>query len=82
VCLLNGKQKIHSVITIALTKLLHSSDSTVKQIILHINESRRFIIEDLDETHVFVDASSVSMLRAELDRILDENTYQLDVVGA
>ncbi|RKP07334.1 hypothetical protein THASP1DRAFT_17213, partial [Thamnocephalis sphaerospora] len=51
------------------------------QIILHINDTRRFIIEDLDDTHVFVDAGSVDMLRAELDRILDENTYQLDVVG-
>ncbi|KAI8053745.1 nucleotide excision repair TFIIH subunit [Syncephalis plumigaleata] len=66
----------------AIRGVLIECDSTVKQIILHINETRRFIIEDLDETHVFVDASSVSMLRAELDRILDENTYQLDVVGA
>ncbi|KAI9596095.1 hypothetical protein BDF19DRAFT_439613 [Syncephalis fuscata] len=52
-----------------MVKAIRGADATVKQIILHINESRRFIIEDLDETHVFVDASN-------------ENTYQLDVVGA
>jgi TFIIH basal transcription factor complex TTD-A subunit len=64
----------------AIRGVLVSCDTTVKQIILHINETRRFIIEDLDDTHVFIDASSVEMVRAELDRILDENTYQLNIV--
>ena len=54
------------------------SDSSVKQIILGLNEKGQFIIEDLDETHVFVDASCIEQLRADTDEILNENTYKVE----
>lgn len=54
------------------------SDSAVKQIILGLNEKGQFIIEDLDDTHVFVDASCVDQLREDIDQILNENTYKVE----
>ncbi|KAG0023396.1 General transcription factor IIH subunit 5 [Entomortierella chlamydospora] len=53
-------------------------DSSVKMIILGLNEKGQFIIEDLDETHVFVDASCVDQLRLDIDEILNENTYKVE----
>jgi len=50
----------------------------VKQIILGLNEKGQFIIEDLDDTHVFVDASCVDQLREDIDQILNENTYKVE----
>ncbi|ORZ26542.1 nucleotide excision repair TFIIH subunit [Lobosporangium transversale] len=53
-------------------------DTSVKQIILGLNEKGKFIIEDLDDTHVFVDASCIEQLRFDIDEILNENTYNVE----
>ncbi|KAF9961940.1 hypothetical protein BGZ65_009974 [Modicella reniformis] len=53
-------------------------DPSVKQIILGLNERGQFIIEDLDDTHVFVDASCIEQLRVDIDEILNENTYNVE----
>ncbi|KAF9365604.1 TFIIH subunit TTDA/Tfb5 [Mortierella sp. GBAus27b] len=53
-------------------------DTSVKQIILGLNERGQFIIEDLDDTHVFVDGSCIEQLRADIDEILNENTYNVE----
>ncbi|KAI9229961.1 MAG: hypothetical protein DHS80DRAFT_5281, partial [Piptocephalis tieghemiana] len=48
------------------------------QLILNLNSNGSgpaFLIEDLDETHAFVDASAVPRIRSELDKLLEENTY-------
>ncbi|ORZ17056.1 TFIIH subunit TTDA/Tfb5 [Absidia repens] len=52
-------------------------DSTVKQIVLNLNKRSNFIIEDLDETHLFIEASWVDQLKQQLDQILDENAYTI-----
>ena len=54
------------------------SDSAVKQLVLTLDEKEHFIIEDLDETHVLIDANSADRLQDELDQALNENTYSLD----
>ncbi|KAF9976411.1 TFIIH complex subunit tfb5 [Actinomortierella ambigua] len=53
-------------------------DTSVKEIILGLNQQGNFILEDLDETHVFVDASCVEQLRVDIDQILNENTYNVE----
>ncbi|KAI9240459.1 MAG: TFIIH subunit TTDA/Tfb5 [Podila humilis] len=53
-------------------------DTSVKQIILGLNEKSHFIIEDLDDTHIFVDAGCIDQLREDIDQILNENTYKVE----
>ncbi|KAI8066897.1 hypothetical protein BC940DRAFT_333894 [Gongronella butleri] len=36
-----------------------------------------FVIEDLDDTHLFIEASWVDHLKQQLDQILDENAYTI-----
>ncbi|KAI8085411.1 hypothetical protein BDF21DRAFT_324578, partial [Thamnidium elegans] len=45
------------------------------QIVLNLNKRGNFVIEDLDETHLFIESSWVEQLKYELDKILDENSY-------
>ncbi|KAF9904576.1 hypothetical protein EC991_002565 [Linnemannia zychae] len=53
-------------------------DTSVKQIIIGLNEKYQFIIEDLDDTHVYVDTTYVEQLRHDIDEILNENTYKVE----
>lgn len=59
----------------AVKGVLLECDSTVKQIVLNLNKRDNFVIEDLDETHLFIEASWVEKLKYELDQVLDENSY-------
>lgn len=43
------------------------SDAAVKQLILSLDERNRFIIMDLDDTHLLVSPDRVDWLRAELE---------------
>ncbi|KAG1445728.1 TFIIH subunit TTDA/Tfb5 [Sporodiniella umbellata] len=61
----------------AVKGVLLECDSTVKQIVLNLNKRGNFVIEDLDETHLFIEASWVEQLKYELDKILDENSYTI-----
>lgn len=63
----------------AIKGVLLECDTTVKQIVLNLNKRSNFVIEDLDDTHLFIEASKVNELQAELDRILDENAYTISV---
>jgi len=55
----------------------HSSDPTVKSVLLELDEENHFIIKDLDETHVFVNSIAVEMIREKLDQIMEDNTYKI-----
>jgi TFIIH basal transcription factor complex TTD-A subunit len=59
----------------AVKGVLLECDSTVKQIVLNLNKRENFVIEDLDETHLFIESTWVEQLKYELDKILDENSY-------
>ncbi|EIE79760.1 hypothetical protein RO3G_04465 [Rhizopus delemar RA 99-880] len=48
-------------------------------IVLNLNKRGNFVIEDLDDTHLFIEASWVDQLKYELDKILDENSYTISV---
>lgn len=47
----------------------------MKQFLLHLDEKlafgRKFIIQDLDETHVFISADIVEVLQQKVDELMD-----------
>jgi TFIIH basal transcription factor complex TTD-A subunit len=60
--------------------VLVSCDIPVKQFLLWLddqqeNNGSRFIITDLDDTHVFVKEDAVALIREELNRLYEENQY-------
>lgn len=57
--------------------LLISCDVPVKEFLLHLDEGQmtKFIITDLDETHLFVKESAVEMIKIELNKLYEENQY-------
>ncbi|KAH8550392.1 hypothetical protein BGW37DRAFT_399532, partial [Umbelopsis sp. PMI_123] len=46
-------------------------------IIKNLDSKHHFIVDDLDDTHVFIVSSWVERLKAELERLLDENAYTI-----
>lgn len=57
--------------------LLVSCDIPVKEFLLWLDESQhnKFIIMDLDETHLFVQESALPFLQEELNKLYEENQY-------
>lgn len=61
--------------------VLVACDIPIKQFLLWLDEQQdngagtRFIIADLDDTHVFVKHDAVSLIRRELDKLFEENQY-------
>lgn len=55
--------------------LLYFSDPAMKQFLLHLDEKnilgRRFIIQDLDEKHLFISVDIVETLQAKIDDLMD-----------
>ena len=47
----------------------------MKQFLLHLDEKMilgsRFIIQDLDETHVFISADALEPLKSKVDNLMD-----------
>ena len=59
--------------------MFYCSDPTVKQFLLHLDEKnileRKFIIDDLDETHVFVSADIIPILQEKVWELMDTNSF-------
>lgn len=57
------------------------SDPAVKQFLLHLDEKmilgKKFVIDDLDETHLFVSAEIVSILQEKVWEIMDNNSFNV-----
>lgn len=57
------------------------SDPAVKEYILHVERqeiasgNNRFVIQDLDATHLFIDASYVKFVQEKLDELMDRNAF-------
>lgn len=53
----------------------------MKQFLLHLDETtalgRRFIIQDLDETHLFISSDIVEVLQAKIDDLMDHISVSL-----
>jgi TFIIH basal transcription factor complex TTD-A subunit len=60
--------------------VLVACDIPVKQFLLWLDDQQdgprsRFIITDLDETHIFVKEDAIALIRAELNKLYEENQY-------
>ncbi|KAI8826310.1 TFIIH complex subunit tfb5 [Chytriomyces hyalinus] len=52
-------------------------DMAVTQILIMIDQTiQKFILEELDETHLFVNPTHLDWILKNLERILEENTYR------
>ena len=53
----------------------------MKQFLLHLDEKmilgKKFVIDDLDETHLFVSAEIVSILQEKVWEIMDNNSFNI-----
>jgi TFIIH basal transcription factor complex TTD-A subunit len=51
-------------------------DPAMKQLLLHLDEKlvlgTRFVVQDLDETHVFVAPEMVERLKDQIDELMDK----------
>lgn len=61
--------------------ILVPSDPAMKQFLLYLDESnalgKKFIIQDLDETHVFVLAEMVNFLQERVGELMDQNSFPI-----
>lgn len=57
------------------------SDPAMKQFLLHLDEKlalgRKFIIQDLDENHLFISTDIVEVLQARVDELMDRISFPL-----
>ncbi|XP_006834483.1 PREDICTED: general transcription factor IIH subunit 5-like [Chrysochloris asiatica] len=61
--------------------VLIECDPAMKQFLLCLDESnalgKKFIIQDIDDTHVFVIAELVNVLQEQVRELMDQNTFSL-----
>ncbi|KAG8175512.1 hypothetical protein JTE90_009146 [Oedothorax gibbosus] len=61
--------------------ILVECDPSMKQFLLHLDETnafkKKFIIEDLDETHLFIAADMLEVLQTRIDDLMDMISFPL-----
>ncbi|KAH8263566.1 general transcription factor IIH subunit 5 [Drosophila sulfurigaster albostrigata] len=61
--------------------VLVECDPAMKQFLLHLDEKlalgRKFIIQDLDENHLFISTDIVEVLQARVDDLMDRISFPL-----
>lgn len=61
--------------------ILVECDPAMKQFLLHLDEKevlgRRFVIQDLDETHIFISAEILPTLQDKIDGLMDKLSFPL-----
>ena len=57
------------------------SDAVLKQFLLHLDEKltfgKKFVLEDLDETHLFVSNDIVETLKEKVWELMDNNSFNV-----
>jgi len=57
----------------------------MKQFLLHLDDTsalgKRFIIRDLDDTHLFISADILEILQAKIDDLMDQISFPLSEKG-
>lgn len=60
---------------------LNHSDPAMKQFLLYLDETsalgKKFIIQDLDDTHVFILAEVVHILQEKVGELMDQNSFPI-----
>jgi len=61
--------------------ILVECDPAMKQFLLHLDETeafgRKFVIQDLDETHLFISADILDTLQNKIDDKMDQLSFPL-----
>lgn len=61
--------------------VLVKCDEAMKQFLLHLDETlklgRKFIIQDLDEHHLFISSDIIEVLQAKIDDLMDQISFPL-----
>lgn len=61
--------------------ILVECDPAMKQFLLHLDETeslgRKFVIQDLDETHIFISGDILPVLRDRIDDLMDKLSFPL-----
>ncbi|XP_055713165.1 general transcription factor IIH subunit 5 [Phlebotomus papatasi] len=61
--------------------VLVECDPAMKQFLLHLDDTlalgRKFIIQDLDEKHLFISTDIVEVLQAKVDDLMDQMSFPL-----
>ncbi|CAD6887092.1 unnamed protein product [Tilletia controversa] len=66
----------------AIQGVLLTCDPALKQLILHLDAAatnNRFVLQDLDATHLFINAKFIEYIREHLEEELEKNTYTMEV---
>eukprot|EP00794_Sanderia_malayensis_P004406 gene4405-4995_t len=65
--------------------VLIECDPTVKQFLLHLDEKnqlgQKFIIKDLDATHLFISSEVVSLLQEKMWELMDQLSFPMGAQG-
>lgn len=58
-----------------------TSDPAMKEFLLHLDETmalgKKFILKDLDETHLFILAEVVQTLQERVGELMDQNSFPI-----
>jgi hypothetical protein len=58
---------------------IKSSDVTMKQFLLYLDDigelHGKFVLEDLDETHILIDQDYFEKLKEKIDDLMDKHSY-------
>ena len=61
--------------------LFNYSDAVLKQFLLHLDETlafgKKFVLEDLDETHLFISSDIVNTLKEKVWELMDNNSFNV-----
>ncbi|XP_017777570.1 PREDICTED: general transcription factor IIH subunit 5 [Nicrophorus vespilloides] len=61
--------------------ILVKCDPAMKQFLLHLDETiklgRKFIIQDLDESHLFISSDILDTLQAKIDDLMDQISFPI-----
>lgn len=58
------------------------SDPAMKQFLLHLDETnklgKRFIIQDLDDSHLFISSDIIESLQSKIDDLMDQISFPIN----
>ena len=61
--------------------ILVECDPAMKQFLLHLDETeafgRKFVLQDLDETHMFISTDILPVLQDRIDDLMDKLSFPL-----
>ncbi|KAJ2160578.1 hypothetical protein GGF46_002174 [Coemansia sp. RSA 552] len=55
-------------------------DPAAREVLLRLNADEKFIIEDLDSTHLFINSNHLKRIQTALDELMDANTYKASII--